>query len=165
LALKEKIQERAIISDVMLKKIAINPPRSIKEISLLGGLGQIFITNFADYFLNIINKHYASQVKRKELPEHLVGLYELLRIRVPIDEICLQLKISKADFSKHLEDIIELGYKPDEKIYSRRDLINAIKKLSGLTQYTTLREIKSKLDIDCEYYELRIAYAFSRNEK
>lgn len=163
LALKEKVQERAIISDVMLKKLCINPPRSIKEMNLLGGLGQIFITNFADYFLNIINKHFASHVKRKELPEHLIKLYELCRIKTPIEDICKQLRMTKADFSKHFEDIIGFGYIPDSKIYSSKDLISAINKLPGITNYTTLREIKSKISIDCEYYELRIALAYSRS--
>ncbi len=164
LALKERVQERGIISDIMLKKIAVSPPRSIKEMELIGSLGKLFMLNFAEYFLNIINKHYAIP-ERKNIPDYLVPLYEDTLEKLPIADICKKHKLTLVEFSRHIQSIIELGYLPNYKVYSNTKLIEILAPKMDTFKHLNLKEVRSKLDLDCEFYELRIALAYLKCTK
>jgi ATP-dependent DNA helicase RecQ len=164
LALKNRMNERSIISDKLLRKIAELKPKSVSELKTISGITDLFIENFANSFLEIEkNSNQVNQVHNFNPSPELVKISELINKRHNIDEICRYLKMSKADLALVLQDAIENGYKLNlSYVFQETDIaqiVDILKKKPAIT----LSQLRAGYDFTYDYPELRIALAISRN--
>ncbi|MFH1050028.1 MAG: RecQ family ATP-dependent DNA helicase [bacterium] len=174
LAIKNKVVERAIISDVALRKIAREKPDILSKFEQISGIGQVFMKNFALSFLNLIlkykSKHNLNETSHPELAEEqklskeTKKIIELAAKGYDLETISSKIKIPKVDVARHIQIAIESGI--DVKITQlvNMDIFSEVKAMVAKKRNITLREVQTKISKNVDFASLRILLAIARKE-
>jgi len=166
LAAKNKVVERAIISDIALRKIAKEQPDTLTQLENISGIGQVFMKNFAIVFLNLIKKHKSSFTisEHSQPTKETIKIIEMINKQMDLDAITRKMRMPAPDIARNIQTAIESGADVDVNyMISQKDLLE-IKNLVSKKPTITLREVKSKVTSDIDFATLRIYLAVARNE-
>lgn len=167
LAVREGIVPRAVLSDTAIRRITREMPRSVKELSSLTGVSNIFAQKFGKLFLQAINEFIAEEdgvVEGNSGKKTDSSVFRLLINGESIENAAKLTRMTTADAAKIVQENIESGEKLDYALLINDSDYERLKIFVSVNPFVTLREIKAVLNLDISYPELRIALALARQE-
>lgn len=166
LADKHHVVERAIISDITLRKIAIEKPDDLDKMQNISGIGKVFLQNFAIHFINVIrNINENVQDNNKiELTNEQKRIIEYAFKGLSLDDISKKLKVPTVDIARQIQLIIESDTKINLGHLINKTTLSEVKKLVERKKNITLRELQSKISVDTDFAHLRIYLVLARKQ-
>lgn len=168
IATRENISEQAVIDEAMLLELVNALPRTQKDIANAVQVGQIFISRFASAFLRAIQAYTAaeqeSNTAETPLPKRVLASVALARDGYTLRQIAETRNLTPGTVSQHLQEAIELGIELNRQQFIDNSLYEKVRDFLRHRKLASLRDIRSSLEIDCDYADLRIATAFARED-
>ncbi len=166
LASKNKVVERAIISDIALRKIAQEMPDTLSKIEQISGIGQVFMKNFAINFLNTVLK-FNKPDNVPDLPKlsnDAKKIIDLVNKDFNLETISEKMKLPKVDVARQIQIAIESNFQIQANHLVDKEILKEVLALAGKKKNITLREVQSKISQNIDFATLRIALAMARKE-
>lgn len=167
IALRNKIQPRAVISDKAMREMAVALPGNIGEISAIAGVGGMFMASYGEEFLAKINEIIALNKQSKngvKIPEHIKSALQLMESGNSLQNASGFVGHTAGAIAMDIQRLIESGMPYNKGIFFTREeyskVYNFIRKAPG----APLREVREKSGIKMEYPNLRIAVCIARKE-
>ncbi len=168
LASRENMPEQAVVDDTMLRDIVNAMPRTTKDIATAVQAGSIFLSRFAPAFLRVIRDYIAAEKEQAgeetPLPKRINETVKLARDGHDLRAIAEKRSITPGTVSQHLQEAVELGVTLRREQFVHEELFAKVREFLRTRKQATLRDIRSGLDLECDYSDLRIAVAFARAE-
>jgi ATP-dependent DNA helicase RecQ len=166
LAEKNHVVERAIISDLTLRKIAIEKPDDLSKMQNISGIGKVFMQNFAMHFINEIkniNKNIYDD-KKTELTKEQKRIIDYSQNGLSLEDISKKMKIPDVDIARQIQLIIESDFKINLSHLINKTTLSEVAKYVERKNNITLRELQSKISVGTGFAHLRIHLALARKQ-
>lgn len=152
-----------ICPDEVLQKIARNKPVTISELLAIEGFNQRMFNKIGEEILEVIKESRSDNnlkelIKKKNLPENILQVVELLKKKYSFEDISKLTKLSETLLSLQIESLISAIPDLDiDYLFSRDDLAEIEEKMNeGITE---LKKLKEALNNKINYSLLRIYLA------
>lgn len=179
LAERERTAESIIISDACLELLIQKLPSSKAEFATIPGISAKTLTSYSEAFLRTIQRFLAQEeqgIKRNttsseerseatnQLPERLRATLDLVNQGLLLDEIASMRKLSVGTIAQHIQEGLEAGAEVHTDKIVSQGLLLAVRGILLSFRSAALKDVRARLDVDCDYATLRVAVALARKK-
>jgi ATP-dependent DNA helicase RecQ len=168
LARRYSVHPEIIILNTSIRKMAELLPATEQELKEISGIGKVFINRYSNAFLHLIN-HYineSSGIKKRteDLPELVQHTMQLFNESESLDTVAKKMKITQAQAASYLQQGIESGMKIRLDKIKNNKLFEKVCHLVLKSPEAPLRVIRTQIQSEINYPELRVMVAVARIE-
>lgn len=174
-ALKNNIPPYSVFTQASLFELCEHLPGNLSQLKSIHGLGKVRIARYGEDIVKIIrdycslnnieiNEEIIEEKKKEKKVNTKEVTFKLFKEGLPIPEIAARRGLVNSTIENHLAHYISLGKITLEEVIGTeraRQLLDAVKK----TKSSNISELKTKLNNEYSYGELRMALSGLRNKE
>ncbi|MBS1536981.1 MAG: RecQ family ATP-dependent DNA helicase [Bacteroidetes bacterium] len=165
---KENIPPSMIFDNSTMMSIARLFPTTITELRSIQGINDTVITRYSSHIFKIVRERLSNseiQDKHKKLlPKAVIETVKLVKQKKSIGTIASERDLMPAKIAQHIQEALEAGVELDRTYLFSNELYELVRSALQSQPRAILREIRSMLDGQYDFPELRIAVAFVRQD-
>ncbi len=168
IASRENLPPSMILDNSALYAIAQFYPTTSTELRRIQGISDTVITRHSAAIVAVVKERLSGsplQQQQKEiLPKAVITTVSLAKQKKSAATIAAEQDLMPAKIAQHIQEALEAGVELDRTLFVSDELLEAVRTLLQSHPRALLREIRSMLDGQYDYPELRIAVAFIRQD-
>jgi len=165
---QENIPPSMVFDNSALLAISQLFPTTISELRKIQGINDTIITRYASHIIKIVRERLSTsdiQEKHKKiLPKAVLETIKVVKQRKSLITIAAERDLMPAKIAQHIQEALEAGVELDRTSLLSEELYELVSSTLQSNPRAILREIRSILDGQYDYPELRIAVAFVRQD-